>query len=184
MPSEVKLAELNCLACGAVLKSDFTFCPKCGEFLTPHEDAAGQDGSLDLVEFVESSNQNLSDVGTHAAESAFGLGCYIGFIPVVLLVILVFALGVRNWIVIALVALVAVLVTAGIAALLSHRARHGSIEATYHRTVEPEIESYLGARALTRSEFDSTARHVLTADAPLLEYVSSLPERDRDKGKE
>ena len=68
------------------------------------------------------------------------------------------------------------LVTTGIATLLSRRARTINIETTYQRVVGPQIETYLEKRSISRVEFNVVARQVLTINAPLLEYVSSESE--------
>ena len=177
-------AGQKCPSCGTAMRADFPYCPSCGEAIPKREEFAASLEDQDLSEFIQSVNQHLSETGIGAAESAFGLGCYIGFIPVALLVIIFFLLGVRNWIVLALFGLVSVLVTTGIATLLSRRARATNIETTYHRVIEPQIETYLEKRSMTRDEFDAVAHQVLTTDAPLLEYISSQRERGIELDKE
>ena len=162
--------ERECPSCGRVLKSEFAFCPSCGETLSDSSVFAGFEDQ-DLAEFITSANQYLSESGTNAAESAFGLGCYLGFIPVVLLLLILFLFGLRNWIILALIGLGAVLIITGIAALLSRRARATNIRTAYYREVEPQIESYLNKTSITRGEFISTVRELLPEDAPLLEYI-------------
>lgn len=177
MPPETRSAERNCPSCGTVLQSEFTFCPTCGETLAGSDEFSGFIDDQDLAEFITSANQHLSESGTNAAESAFGLGCYIGFIPVAFFVVIVFLFGLRNWIIIALVGLGATLVTTGIAALLSRRARTTNIETTYHREVDSQIEIYISKISITRAEFEAAASQVLTEDAPLLECLTSQSER-------
>jgi len=162
----------KCPSCGSALHTDFAFCPSCGEEIPKHNEFTTSLEDQGLNEFIQSVNQHLSETGTGAAESAFGLGCYIGFIPVAILVVILFLLGVRNWIVLALVALVSVLLTTGIATFLSRRARAVNIETTYQRVVGPQIETYLEKRSITHAEFNVVARQVLTINAPLLEYIS------------
>lgn len=176
MVSESIPAKQKCPSCGNGLHSDFAYCPSCGEAIPKQSEFAPSLEDQDLTEFVQSVNQQLTETGTGAAESAFGLGCYIGFIPVAIMVIVLFLFGVRNWIVLGLVGLVSVLVTTGIATLLSRRARTINIETTYQRVVGPQIETYLEKRSISRVEFNVVARQVLTINAPLLEYVSSESE--------
>ena len=174
MSPETQSAERICPSCGEVLQTEFAFCPTCGETLSASDEITGFIEDHGLAVFIISTNQYLSEAGTNAAESAFGLGCYIGFIPVALFIVIVFLLGLRNWIIIALVGLGAALVTTGIAALLARRARATNVRTTYHREVEPQIETYLSERSITRAEFEAAASEVLTEDAPLLECLASL----------
>jgi len=184
MVSESIPAKQKCPSCGTALHSDFAYCPSCGEAIPKQSEFAPSLEDQDLTEFVQSVNQQLTETGTGAAESAFGLGCYFGFIPVAMLVIILFLFGVRNMIVMALVALVSVLVTTGVATLLSRRARAINIDTTYHRVVEPQIETYLEKRSINCVEFDVVARQVLTTDAPLLEYIPIQRERGIELDKE
>ena len=173
---EAMPAKKKCPSCGTSLNTDFAYCPSCGEGIPRHDEFITSIEDQELSEFIQSVNQHLSETGTGAAESAFGLGCYIGFIPVAIMVIVLFLFGVRNWIVLGLVGLVSVLVTTGIATLLSRRARTINIETTYQRVVGPQIETFLEKRSISRVEFNVVARQVLTINAPLLEYVSSESE--------
>jgi hypothetical protein len=176
MASELISTNQNCPSCGAALHTDFAFCPSCGEDISNYDEATAPLEDQELSEFIQSLNQHLSESGSGAAESAFGLGCYIGFIPLAILVILLFLFGVRNWIVLTLVGLLSVLLITGIATLLSRRARAINIDTTYQREVEPQIETYLEKRSITQIEFDAVSRQVLTTNAPLLEYISSQSE--------
>jgi hypothetical protein len=173
MSSETQTSELKCSSCGSVLQANFAFCPSCGETLTASDEFTGLMEDRDLAEFITTANQHLAEAGASAAESAFGLGCYIGFIPVALFTVIVFLVGFRNWIIIALVGLGAALVTTGIAALLSRRARETNVRTTYHREVEPQIETYTNERSISHAEFEAAVIEVLTGDDPLVECVTS-----------
>jgi len=173
MANELIPANQKCPSCDSALFIDFAYCPSCGEVISNHDESTASIEDQGLSEFIQYLNQQLSETGTGAAESAFGLGCYIGFIPIAILVVLLFLLGLRNWIVLALIGLVSVLVTTGIATILSRRARTININTTYLREVEPQIETYLESKSITRVEFDVVSQQVLTKDAPLLECISS-----------
>jgi hypothetical protein len=179
MSSETQNTERKCPSCGSDLQAEFVYCPTCGETLPAADEFTGLVGDQDLADFINSADQHLSEAGTNAAESAFGLGCYLGFIPVAILIVIVFLIGFRNWIVIALVGLVATLFTTGIAALLSRRARETNIRTTYYREVEPQIETYLAENAITRAEFETAASQVLTGDAPLLTCLTWHSQQDQ-----
>ncbi len=175
-PPEIQSEERKCPSCGTVLKAEFAFCPSCGETLSESAEFTGFEDQ-DLAEFISSANQYLSESGTNAAESAFGLGCYLGFIPVAILILILFLFGLRNWITLALIGLGAVLITTGIAALLSRRARTTNIKTAYYREVEPQIETYLRKNSIPRGDFFTAVRDLLTEDAPLLEYIKYRSEQ-------
>lgn len=172
MSSRPGSRESRCPACGSALQADFAFCPSCGQTLAKPVRFSDSIEYQDLTELVESANQHLSESGANAAESAFGLGCYLGFIPVALVVIIIYLLGVRNWIILAIVAVGAVLVTTGTASLLAQRARLTNIKTAYLRDVEPEILAYLEQHNLSWEEVDLAASQLLAADAPLMRCLS------------
>ena len=184
MPPGAYADERNCTACGASLQTDFAFCPKCGEVLPDRDEVAEPGVDQELSEFIESANQKLVESGADAAESAFGLGCYIGFMPVAIFVILVFAFGVRNWIVLALIALGVVLIATAVSTILSRRARSATVKANYYREVQPEMEKYMHEHNLTHADVDAAALQALSKDAPLLKLLMFEPTiNDLEKGK-
>jgi predicted phage tail protein len=127
---------------------------------------------------INAANQDLVKAGTGAAESAFGLGCSLGTIVGLLILVVVLLLGARNWILLAILAMGIALVAAGVSALISTRAKSATMGATYDRQVKAQIDGYVRTTGITRQEFDSLVNEVLQPDAPLRRYRSTPFEPD------
>jgi hypothetical protein len=162
--------KVQCPNCGANVRASSASCPACGAPLSVA--ASVSDQREKMLALINTANQNLVKAGTGAAESAFGLGCSLGTIAGLLILAIVFLLGVRNWILLAILAMGTALVAAGISAIISSRAKSATIGATYDRDVKPEIEGYMRSNGITRQEFDALAYAVLDKDAPLRRCLS------------
>ena len=170
MPAEVA-STLQCYNCGAIVQPGSS-CLACGAPLALTTRGMSSSATLEMTEFIEKNNQNLAQAGSAAAEAAFGLGCSIGAIFSLAVLVVVFVLGSRNWILMGLTAMGLALASAGVAAWLSTRAKEATLAATHQREIEPEIIRYLQARQLNRLEFDSLAHELLSDQAPLRKYLS------------
>ena len=160
-----------CPNCGANVSDEQTSCPACGAPL--YSESQSPEASQQAVqELVETSNQQLVSSGTSAAESAFGIGCSLGGMVSMVLLLLVFAIGGRDWTLLAIVALVAILIAMGVSAWLATRAKFATIQTTYEREVGPQIERYIRANRLTGLEFGILADQIMAEDAPLRNYLT------------
>jgi hypothetical protein len=110
---------------------------------------------------------------------AFGIGCSLGGMVSMALLLVVFVLGGRDWTLLAIFALVAILISAGVSALLATRAKKATIDATYERVVRPEIDGFVRANRLTRLEFDAEVDKLVPASAPLRSFLT-LPPRSEE----
>jgi hypothetical protein len=133
-----------------------------------------------MRELVETSNQRLVSSGTHAAESAFGIGCSLGGMATMALLLVVFVIGGRDWTLLAIVALVAILIAAGTSAWLANKAKSATIQTTYEREVGPQIERFVRANRLTGLEFGTFADQIVAENAPLRNYLT-LPVREESQ---
>jgi hypothetical protein len=166
----------QCSNCGANVAAEADACPACGAPLS-----AAPISQQALRQLVETSNQDLVARGTSAAESAFGIGCSLGGMATLVLVLATFALGGRDWTSLAIVALVAILISTGVSAFLATRARSATVTATYQRVVGPEIDKYVRANRITRPEFDALAAEMIPKGAPLRSYLAPPAEQERDE---
>jgi hypothetical protein len=163
-----------CPNCGANLPEGAAFCPTCGTRLAypqPPEAAPG----ADLGQLVENANQTLFKSGASAAEFAFGAGCFLAMIFIVIMLLVLFLFGLREWTTLAVISLISVLAATLVASFLARRARNATIATTYSKTVQPEIELYLREHQLTRQEFDDQAAELVASDEPLSRYLSPNP---------
>lgn len=167
--------QIQCPYCGATLKSGQETCPACGAPSTQSSVATQREH---LEAFLESANQELMKAGSGAAESAFGVGCSLGVLLGVLVWLVIFALGMRNWIVLFILALGMALAGAGLAAMISLRARSAAVSRMFHATILPQFTQHLEAHRLSSGELRALADEVLEPDAPLRTFLSSLPTPD------
>lgn len=121
--------------------------------------------------FIIHINEKLFSAGAGNAELAFGLGCVIGIIPLGILVLLLFILGMRGWAAFGIVLLIGVLLITAVSTYLASRARTGAIRGAFDREVEPAILDYLGMHEIKRHEFQQIMDRILPQDAPLRRYV-------------
>lgn len=128
----------------------------------------------ELAGVVESLNEQLRSSGAGGAETAFGIGCGIGLIPVVGITLLLWVFGLINLILALFMFVVGMLALSGISILLANVARSNAFKRVYRTEVEPEILQYLSEQHLSRQEFDTLAHQMLPPDAPLQVYLSPI----------
>jgi hypothetical protein len=119
---------------------------------------------------VEDMNAYLIKSAVSAAELAFSVGCTLGAIGVLLLVVIVYFAITKTWTVVIITGLVASLVGVAISSVLATRAKNATIEKTYQRVSKPEIERFIRANGLTEEDFTNLATSVLPESAPLREF--------------
>lgn len=163
--------KIQCRNCGAEVHAEAVVCPACGAPLTMAAGFAEADEES-LRVMLDSANASLLEAGAKAAESAFNLGCSLGFMVSFALLALVFLLGVRNWIVLAIIGFGGILFTLVGASVVSGKAKRANIEGAYQRQVRRQIDQRIYDQGLTRQEFDTYAHHTLSGDAPLREQLS------------
>lgn len=121
----------------------------------------------DISTFVESENEKLRAAGAESAEQAFGIGCGIGLLPTVIIVIVLYAFQVVSFILAIVLVLMGLLAVVGISMLLASRARVNAESKTFEASVEPEILQYLDDLGVTQQQFVEAVHEQLLDDAPL-----------------
>lgn len=147
----------------------------------------GEDGEtlqLGSGEFITQENETLLIAGTKAAESAFGIGCWLGALISLVLVAILFAFGVRNPIILSLVLVGSMMLMLGISSLFSSRAKDATIMSVYQRNVVPKIDEYLQTQHISRSEFHEVIKATLDTSAPLSSHFSNSEFPDSASFKE
>ncbi|HEX9617317.1 MAG TPA: hypothetical protein VGA03_07855 [Anaerolineales bacterium] len=178
MRARADFLSAPCPNCGANVLTQQTSCPACGAPLYS-ENLSPEAKQEAMRELVETSNERLVSSGTSAAESAFGIGCSLGGMASLLLLLIVFAFGWRDWTLLAIVALVAILTATGFSAWLANRAKSATIRTTYDREVGPQIERYARENRLTGLEFSALADQIIAEDAPLRSYLTFPSEEEQ-----
>lgn len=162
-------ASPQCPNCGAPVQKNTAACPACGSpLISPDQDAGEQDQSNRQI--VEDMNAYLVKAAVSAAELAFSVGCTLGAIGVLLLVIIVYFAITKTWTVVIVTGLVALLIGVAISSILATRAKNATMEKTYQRVSKPEIERFIRANGLNEEDFTNLAASVLPESAPLREF--------------
>ena len=129
----------------------------------------------ELTALVEDLNEKLRSAASSSAERAFGIGCSLGLVPVVIIAVVLYSMHIINLILAVLVTIMSILFLIGTASLLSSIARTNTLKRTYQREIEPEINRFTALHEMPRSQFDTLASQVLADDAPLQSFLEPLP---------
>lgn len=126
----------------------------------------------ELPKLAERLNENLRLSGSSSAEHTFGLGCSLGFTPLLVILVILLVLRVINLILAGILLVIGLLALIGGIMLLAQKARYNGIQRAYHATVEAEINQYLAQNKLSRRQFDVIVSQLLPEDAPLQAFLS------------
>lgn len=169
---------LQCPICGAPVQKRANNCPACGSPLQlPEQQINEPDYSARQV--VEEMNGYLVKSATSAAELAFGVGCTLGTLVIVLLLVIVYFAITKIWTIVIVTGFLAVLISVIISALLATRAKNATVYKTYQRTTKPEIERFIRANGMSEDQFSELEASVLPAGAPLREFWEQEHQAER-----
>ena len=129
----------------------------------------------ELQALVEDLNEKLRSAASSSAERAFGIGCSLGLIPVVIVAVVLYSMQILNLILVVLVGFISIMFLLGTSSLLSSIARSNTLKGTYQREIEPEINQFITRYEMPRQQFDTLASQVLADDAPLQKFLKPLP---------
>ena len=160
---------LQCPNCGAPIQKRTNACPACGSPLLS-SDGQIEDLAQSARQVVEDLNTYLVKSATSAAELAFSVGCTLGVIAILLLLVIVYFAITKTWTVVIVTGFIAMLIGVIISAMLATRAKNATVEKTYQRTTRPEIERFIRANGMSEEEFTDLAASVLPESAPLREF--------------
>jgi ABC-type siderophore export system fused ATPase/permease subunit len=116
---------------------------------------------------VEDLNTYLVKSAVSAAELAFSVGCTLGAIAILLLLIIVYFAISKIWTVVIVTGLIALLAGVIISSMLATRAKNATVEKTYLRVSKPEIERFIRANGMSEEDFTNLVASVLPESAPL-----------------
>lgn len=129
------------------------------------------ESEVGLEELVEALNEKLRFAGADSAERAFGIGCLLGLLPAIGVILVLFLLKVINVILAFVLVGLASLTVLGGAMLLSYQARENSIKREYHQNVKTEIDRFLSENGLSLGQFISLVHPLLPENAPLAAFL-------------
>jgi len=132
---------------------------------------------------AEGWNDHLRSQSAGQAEHAFELGCGLGLLPILVIIVLLWIFNVITLIPAAVLIVMSLLGLAGVSALLGNVARENAAKRAFRQNVEPEIAQFLSNKRISRQLFDNAASQSLPADAPLQAFLSPLlPASDELEG--
>jgi len=162
---------IECRNCGAQSPANFAYCPVCGaarEASTSRDEVPPEA----LARLLESTHQALVKAGAEAAEYAFGISCSLGLLGSVVLLALVFLAITRAWTSLAIIALIAVLISLIVSNTLALRSRQATFRTTYQRKIRARFDEYIRENRLERGEFHRLAADLLPPDSPLHGFIT------------
>jgi hypothetical protein len=136
-----------------------------------------------LQALIDDSHQELIKTSTSASETAFGISCTLGLLASALLITVVFLAFTRAWTVLAVVVLIAGLISVIVSTMLASRARNATLQTTYERRIRLKIERFVNANNLTQEEIAGLAATHLPEDSPLLAFLSREDQDPNPRGE-
>ena len=132
-----------------------------------------------MVEGVLEFNDTLLTQSINLAGQAFNnalrLGCGLLIIPLISLLVITFFTRGLDLSAIAVYSLAGLLLAVGFAVVVANRAKYLVVQDKYEQDVSPDIIRFLAENGFRRTQFDLVADTVLPADAPLRQYLVSVP---------
>lgn len=159
-------ASAQCPNCGAPVQKNTAVCLACGSpLISPGRET--DDQAQSTRQMVEDLNTYLVKSAVSAAELAFSVGCTLGAIAILLLLIIVYFAISKIWTVVIVTGLIALLAGVIISSMLATRAKNATVEKTYLRVSKPEIERFIRANGMSEEDFTNLVASVLPESAPL-----------------
>jgi hypothetical protein len=129
------------------------------------------EGREALSTLALSANERLEAAGRNSASLAFNLGCSIGLLPAILVVVLVFVLAHANWLASAAALLLSGALVLLLANLAAYTARNNAIRRTYKEQVSVDIQRALAELGIQEQVFLEQAEQSLPVGATLRKFL-------------
>jgi len=124
-----------------------------------------------LDKFILEVNDELEKAGTASANQAFNVGCSVGLLPVIVIVLLAFFISGNSWIATAITAGLMLLAWIGFANLVAQISKSKSITRTYKDYLAERITRELRELNISQSQFNQTALEILPKGAALRSFL-------------
>ncbi|MFZ5809187.1 MAG: hypothetical protein ACOY16_07885 [Chloroflexota bacterium] len=129
----------------------------------------------ELSAWITRQNDDLWSTGSGSAEQAFGLAVWLGGLPILLVVLLLWVFKLVNLITAFIVLVFCALLLIGLTSLLAQQARVNAIRRKFKEICLPEIKKELNQSNITEYDFLLQAKAVLPDDAPMLKMLTEFP---------
>lgn len=123
------------------------------------------------IDRIVNLNEQLEEKTISNANYAFNLGCFIGIIPAVLIVVAGFFITGRSWLA---AVIIAVLMGMGLmlfANFVAHTARERTLVRVFSSEIKPELVNLQDQSGFDEKEFNRLIDQALPAGAPLRNFT-------------
>ena len=128
-----------------------------------------------LTEAINDFNDKLLTYSINLSgqvfSNVFRLGCGILAIPILIILGIAWAQGKLDFSGVFVYSCAGTVIAAAFASVISSRAKQIAIRDNYSQDINPEIVQFLADNHFSRRQFDEIADDLLSADAPLREYL-------------
>jgi len=125
-------------------------------------------------EIIQQLNEQLLAIGASSAEQSFGLAVWLGTLPILAIVALLLAFRVINIILAFFLVIIFFLVLVAATTILASQARKNAIRRAIQEKTIPQIRNFQASQVFDYEVFESKAREILPAEAPLLEALGII----------
>ena len=122
--------------------------------------------------FIQKSADALDKIAQERANQAFNQGCWVGLLPVFILVISVFFLTKGNWIATFITGAFLAIALLGFANLAAHTALNNTTQRVYNEDILPSIKKTIDELGINQKQFDQFADKTLPQDSLLRRFVA------------
>lgn len=120
-----------------------------------------------LAQFLEALEQKITSERASFAERSFSMGCNALIVPMLIILVIFYFLGVRSWAGLAIILIVEGVATFMLAALFSTRSQSAAGRRFFEQTALPEIRVYAAEHQLTMEQVIAAAANTLPQEAQL-----------------
>lgn len=124
-----------------------------------------------LITEIIGLNEQLEEETNSSANYAFNLGCLLGIIPAILIVIIGFFLTGRSWLAAVIISILMLMGLMLFANFVAHTSRERTLDRVFYSEIEPKLSNLRGQTNFNNSEFKDLIDHALPAGAALRNYT-------------
>ena len=129
------------------------------------DDASALPPGIDIKIFA--MNDKLERTRAAYADQGIGVGCVVSIIPLVLLIIIEYILGIRSWIAFVLIAILGIILAAGILSFIASRSGLMATSRVFQEEIMPEVDKTINEYALSTDDFCKIVYELLPEHAQL-----------------
>jgi hypothetical protein len=134
-------------------------------------DGLPNEKAIEIIGFLEKSEEKLDHSGRESATAAFNLGCTVGLIPAFVIVLIAFIATRYSWLATITVAVLMMIALVGFANLVALVSRSKSMERIYITEISPGIDLLAAEHNITHEQIYQFARLQMPETAYLRQFI-------------